>query len=297
MSTGLSSILVVASQESVRPAVDRALLVAARSKAKIDVIAFVYDAAADRHSLLDARARAQLKTRLLAHRRGELETELAAIGALKRVSIRVEWHKHYHEWLCANIDALGADLVIKNAHYNKRPFLLPSDWYLMRKLPRPLWLVNPVADKFSPRLAMALDAGSELPAQQALDAVICEQAGQLAKVLAAPLDAIYVEPVPKVLFELDLVEKRRYRVEAKQRADQLLQDAIKRYGAQKAVSVRYGLFGDPERELVRIARKNRYSLVVLGTTARAGLKEWLIGNTSERIAAKLATDVLVIKAR
>lgn len=295
MSNGLSSLLVVASPETVRPAIDRALLVAAKTKAKIEVIAFVYDAAADRHSLLDARARSQLQTRLLAHRRGELETELAAIGALKRVSIRVEWHKHYHEWLCANVESLGVDLVIKNAHYNKRPFFLPSDWYLMRKLPRPLWLVNPVADKFTPRLAMALDAGSEMPAQQTLDATICQHASQLAKALSAPLDAIYVEPVPNVLFDLDLVEKKRYRADAQQRADSLLQAAIKRYGAQKAVAVRYGMFGDPERELVRLAKKNRYSLVVLGTMARAGVKEWLIGNTSERIAAKLASDVLVIK--
>ena len=60
MSTGLSSILVVASPETARPAVDRALLVAAKTKAKIEVMAFVYDAAADRHSLLDVRARTQL---------------------------------------------------------------------------------------------------------------------------------------------------------------------------------------------------------------------------------------------
>ena len=53
--------------------------------------------------------------------------------------------------------------------------------------------------------------------------------------------------------------------------------------------------GEPSRELVRLVRRFRAQLVVMGAVSRTGLKRLFIGNTAEKIIDALDCDVCIVK--
>ena len=53
--------------------------------------------------------------------------------------------------------------------------------------------------------------------------------------------------------------------------------------------------GDPAEEIPSIADKIKAELVVLGTVARTGVKNLVMGGTAERMLQRLNCDVLALK--
>ncbi|MGL4551802.1 MAG: universal stress protein [Gemmataceae bacterium] len=55
------------------------------------------------------------------------------------------------------------------------------------------------------------------------------------------------------------------------------------------------LEGDPASELVRLAREQRFSLVVMGTHGRSGIERALMGSVAEKVLREAPCSVLVVK--
>jgi nucleotide-binding universal stress UspA family protein len=55
------------------------------------------------------------------------------------------------------------------------------------------------------------------------------------------------------------------------------------------------LDGDPATELVRVAREQRFSIVVMGTHGRTGLERALMGSVAEKVLREAPCSVLVVK--
>ena len=51
----------------------------------------------------------------------------------------------------------------------------------------------------------------------------------------------------------------------------------------------------PDVAISRAIEENKIDLVVMGTIARGGLKQLLVGNTAERILPELSCSVLAVK--
>jgi nucleotide-binding universal stress UspA family protein len=64
----------------------------------------------------------------------------------------------------------------------------------------------------------------------------------------------------------------------------------------ESIPVRHVMLdGDPATELVRLAREQRFSLVVMGTHGRTGLERALMGSVAEKVLREAPCSVLVVK--
>ena len=53
--------------------------------------------------------------------------------------------------------------------------------------------------------------------------------------------------------------------------------------------------GDPSSRIVRTAREERVSAIIVGSHGKSNLQEVLIGSVTERVVRKASVPVLVIK--
>ena len=289
----LRKLLVVADPITTQPALHRAIAIAKAARAELMLVAFVHDPLGDDDSLLSERERLALREQLIAARKLLLMAELASVPARFRRNVAVIWHKRYHEWLCANVRKLGVDLVVKRARPSRKAFYMPSDWHLMRNLPLPLWLVDGRSPESGPVIA-AVDAGDNRVAQGKLDAGVLSAAAFIAKRWKFLFKAVYVRALPRLLFDLDLVDHRAYKLKAEKQAREALARRCEQAGVQQQVTETLVAFGKPQQSIPRLVRREKASLLVMGTSARSGVEGFMVGNTSERVVSEVSCDVLII---
>ncbi len=53
--------------------------------------------------------------------------------------------------------------------------------------------------------------------------------------------------------------------------------------------------GDPSSRIIRAAREERVSAIIIGSHGKSNLQEVLIGSVTERVVRKASVPVLVIK--
>ena len=291
----LDSLLVVADRGSHQPALERALDLAERTGATIDVLGFCYDPLCEPDAGLPDSERQALQRRLLAERQQTLQQQLAPLQQRSQVpiSLRVVWAKQIARWLCEVMPQHSASLVLKTAHPDRRLFYLPSDWILIRELHRPLWLVHPLQRKHQAIVCATVDAGCKRRSQQQLDVQVLQQAAELARLLGHDLHALYVHPIPTLRFDFDLVEKDRYREQASANGLEALQQRLQLAALPLPCSPQVRV-GNPVRSLQSLVRKMKPDLVVVGSKSHNALSALLLGNTVEQLLPHLGTDILVV---
>jgi nucleotide-binding universal stress UspA family protein len=119
----------------------------------------------------------------------------------------------------------------------------------------------------------------------------------IAKRRKSAFKVIYVRALPRLLFDLDLVDHRAYKLKAEKQAQKALARRCKQAGVQQQVVESLVAFGKPQQALPRLIRREKPSLLVMGTSARGGAEGFIVGNTSERIISDVPCDVLIIKHR
>ena len=290
----LNKIVVVADQITAQPALGRAVEIAKRTGAELMLLAFVHDSLGDEDVILSEKESAAYREKLVDARTASLTAELKSLAPKFRPNVNVIWHKRYHEWLCENVKKIGADLVIKHARPSAKAFYMPSDWHLMRKLPVALWLVAEKSQTTGPIIA-SIDAGDKRSNQKKLDNLVLETAGFFSSKLKNDLKVIYARPLPQLLFDLDLVDHRSYKKKAEVQATEAIQKRCQAAGVEKQLKEVLIGFGNAETVIPRMIRRQKPSVLVMGTAARTGVQEMLVGNTSERVIAATHTDVLILK--
>ncbi|HEU0224426.1 MAG TPA: universal stress protein [Steroidobacteraceae bacterium] len=288
----IACIVVVADAGTEQHALARAQEIARTTGATIELVAFAYDSAVADNPRLAARDRRLATQRLVEERRKALGRHVREGGG--HVSLRVVWTRRLAEWLCANVEPLGGDLVVKTNHPSGRPWYLPSDWYLMRELSVPLLLVNADAPRGGRGAVAALNAAARSARARAIDRNVLAAAGWWTRTFGGPAHAAYVHEVPPLPLDLGIVERRAYLRRQERIARERLASRLR--ARPRGVAFRgHAVLGRPGRVLPKLVRTLRPAVTVMGTAARTGLPRFFVGSTAEAVIPALGTDVLVVK--
>ena len=176
--------------------------------------------------------------------------------------------------------------------------------HLMRKCPCPVWIVKPGSGKPYRQIMAAVDTFSESwdEAEESINPLILQLSSSMARIDKSDLHVIQVWYVANEgflgsLVQIDQKSLRRLRDETRNdighRLDQLMQ-SVDRDGIG-AVRTHLIRGDDPAKAIVKLARKQKIDLLVMGTVCRTGLAGFLIGNTAEELLGAIDCSVLTVK--
>jgi len=186
-----------------------------------------------------------------------------------------------------HVEAAGIDLVIagkrtESDHDGRRLGSLSRK--LVHELACAVWVVKPDRDPRPERILAAVE----------LDAVgrrVLELATSIAAANDAPLHVVHCVQLPMAVQMDDEREKLSQELVAKARAQ--LEERIGELGYEGSLELHVGV-DSPTNAALAAERKLGIDLVVLGTVGRKGIQGLLVGNTSERLIAKLDSSILAV---
>jgi universal stress protein E len=292
----IEKILVVAdplgSNQSV---VDRAVALARTTQAELLIVGFVYEHIANLADAADDGLQGKVRDKLLAeHRKGILEKlrGTKGKGTLPKHSVEVHWEKRVADWVISAVAKGSFDLVVKRVHRSETMTYTPTDWQLLRGCRCSVLLVAEKRWKKSDNVLAAVDLGTRARSKRALNLKVVTEAHAFAQLMNCQLIVSYALPVSRVLRDLDIVDEKQLRRQARARLDEFCRSLEKHditVDAQRLVT------GAPEKALVNAAAKSHAGLVVLGCVGRKRLAGRVIGNTAEQILRLAKADVLAVK--
>ena len=191
------------------------------------------------------------------------------------------------------------DLVIKSAPAkmkDKASLFRSTDMQLMRACPCPVWLIKPSHRKKYARILAAVDPDPTDEEKNRLNNLIMDLATSLAEMERSELHVVhtyvlYSEAVLKLLIgnvtKLERDTRKTHR--------RWLKSLLDKYDLEKLKSRVHLLEGKAKDLVPALARKKDVELIILGTVARSGLPELLIGNTAENVLSQVDCSVLTVK--
>jgi len=276
-------------------ALTKAALIEHYSGAAIDVIEVIYDTIAEEPSkVLPANDRATLIEQLKAAERNGLrrlisphEEKVAEIGA------RVLWNKNAAEGILAELES--TDFLIKPISRHQgliNRLHAPLDWTLMRLAPCPV-LVSKQDWTGTDLVMAALDAADA--SHQALNASILRTAWDLSRILGCPLHAVAAYPsLGQVVSELQVAtDYQGIKEDMRETRAALIDELVTRLGI--SVAQIHLLEGNARDAIPRLSNELGAVITVLGTAARRGLSQLILGNTSEAIISSLEGDLVTVR--
>lgn len=205
----------------------------------------------------------------------------------------VLWNQRVSEGAIHAAENFEADLIVKavgtgEVHLPRHP----DDWNLLRHAERPVMLVGPNQWDDKPVVLVASDLLDDIHAD--LNAKIVSRADELADALNGSLRVVCAYPgisswaTAEAKIGLDygrLVDD--IETIAQRNVANLLNSSISR--TDMILSE-----GKPVDVIRAAAEANHSSIVVVGTSAREGVRGLVLGNTSEALLSALECDLLVV---
>lgn len=229
---------------------------------------------------------------------------LARNAALRglRVSTHVDWDYPAHEAVVRRARALGADLVVGEAHSHPlaaRPFLQNTDWELIRHCPQPLLLLKSGRRYQAPGVLVAVDPFHAADKPASLDRALLAAGQRLAGGLGGTLHLVHAwMPLAALLPATATAPIPVYLPEAVESGhEKQVRKAFDRLATRAGVkpAARHLVQGPVQPAIEAVARRTRASILVMGAISRRGLQRLFIGNTAERTLGHLDCDILVVK--
>jgi len=195
-----------------------------------------------------------------------------------QVDCEVEWARDWRGALGPAARRANADLVVKAASQHSatgRRFLKTSDWSLLRNAPCPVYLVKKERIDTGAKVLVAVDITRDEEVHRKLNEAVLEYGRAIVESIAdAELHAVnaysgsshFVHPP----------------------------DLAKATSLPRAAA--HTVDGAPERVIPDCAEQIGASVVIVGTTGRAGLSGAILGNTAERILDAVQTNILTVPA-
>ena len=193
------------------------------------------------------------------------------------------------------------DLVLKTAEPDGTTRLFGTTAiHLMRKCPCPVWIVKPAGQVDGARILAAVDpiaAGAET---EDLNRKIMEVARTLTVLAGGELHVAHAWRLPfeKSLLGSSRIPKERlasYTKQTRESARDSLYEFVDRFEFRVPRRRIHLLRGEPGAVIPRFVESSGFSVIVMGTVGRAGLKGILIGNTAERILGRVECSVVTLK--
>ncbi len=296
------NILVVVNDEGQRqknPAVARGIELARQNGARLtfmDVVNPPESAASEYKGIVKPE---ELAAMLASQREKELDRAAKQAGGDIEVGIKVASGRDFIE-IVRQVIAGKHDLLIKVANDHPDSFD-SSDFHLMRKCPKPVWLFKPKTQGKAKKVLAAIDLSLEnYDEGQALNTFIMDLATSLARWEKSEL---HVLSCWSLYGENALRYSGFFKVPEDRFSELLSEEEIANRSKQEALAARYIeheihyhlVKGDPVDLIPNFASEKDIDAVVMGTVARSGVPGLLIGNTAETILHLIDASVITLK--
>lgn len=262
--------------------------------AVLHLAAFVHHPMYDRKDVFDTRQRRAIRREMLRERTEWLRAQVRDVGGtFKNITLDVVWTRDITAWVSAAIKETKFDLVLKSIHQAGTLLHTPLDWQLLRTCSAPLLLCTQSPWGKRPCVLAALDLRVPGGTHDILNRRVLDAAHLFAALYQAELHCVYTIELSEVLSDLDLVNAREAQRRARAEAEGLLSDLLAPYGVPASrVHMPMGKVG---QAVNKVASKLKAELMVMGTTARKGVRGLIIGNSAEKVLTRARCDVLALK--
>lgn len=276
-------------------ALQKAAVIEHYSGAAVHIVEVIYDTIAEEPAkVLPPADQANLIENLKAAERNALKRLAEPYrGKVAELETRVVWHKQSAEGILRELP--GVDFLIKPIarHHGVLDRLhAPLDWTLTREAPCPV-LISKQPWKDIHTVLAALDAGDE--SHQSLNRAILGTAMELSLILGCRLDVVCAYPsLGQTVNELQVaMDYQGIKEDMRATRQALIDDLIRELDAP--VREIHLLEGSARDAIPELANRMGAVLTVLGTAARRGLSQLLLGNTSEAIIGALEGDLVTVR--
>jgi universal stress protein E len=193
--------------------------------------------------------------------------------------------------------------IVKGTSYHSpadRATFTYTDWRLIRKLICPIWLVKGGEWKENPVIIGAVDPTHQHDPKATIDQKIVEAGKALATMTGGQLLLLHtyqrlveigsrairaIKPIKLSIDEIDrkVRETHRRQLDALAVANDVALDDV------------HQLPGRTQEILPAFVRSHGADIVIMGATARTGLKRRIVGSTAERVLDHLPCDILLVR--
>lgn len=276
-------------------ALPKAAMIEHYSGAAVEVVEVVYDTIAEEPDrILPAAERANLIEGLKAAERNGLRSLIEPYEEkVADITSRVVWEKNIAEGILSTLGE--ADILIKPISRHQAlidRLHAPLDWALTRAAPCPVLISKKAWTDLNVVLA-ALDAGDE--SHQNLNRLILRSAADLSRILGCDLQVVSAYPsLGQSVSELQVAtDYEGIKADMRETRQSLIDALISELDAP--VTHVHLLEGHARDRIPALANEMGAVLTVLGTAARRGLSQLILGNTSEAIIGSLEGDLVTIR--
>lgn len=179
-----------------------------------------------------------------------------------------------------------------------------TSMHLMRKCPCPVWVIKPGTGDSYKRILAAVDTTNDSwdDLKQSINPLILQLAGSLARMEEGNLHIIQVwsvfqEGYLQMRSSMTDQAVRKLRKDTKQdymhKLDYLMSEVD--FGGIGVVQMHLIRSDDPAATIIKLARKEKIDLLIMGTVCRVGLAGFFIGNTAEEVLSAVGCSVLTVK--
>ncbi|TWX69098.1 universal stress protein [Colwellia sp. C1TZA3] len=296
--------IIIKVNEQTKPELDIAVLrgveLASTTGAKITLFDVVEPHETILSSYADIVSPAELTEFIVAQRLDQLTDlaqQLQSTGV--SISVSVAKGKNFIEIVKAVILNKG-DLLIKAANESEKSFD-SNDFHIMRKCPKPVWLIKAEQHDTVKKVLAAVDLSMEQHAEgRAQNRMIIDIASSLSQYKNAELTilscwSLYGEEAlrhgaftrvsPTKIETLLKHEEREYQESLNILVNEFTQCKFQQILAK----------GNPKTIIPDFVNNNAIDVVVMGTIGRSGIPGFLIGNTSESVLQAINTSVITLK--
>ena len=290
----MSLVLIVADRAGDRQvAISRGLELASKMGWGAQVVGFSYESLSAM-GIKETSRREEIKKKLLAQRKIQLETEIAKYNRLGvRVAVTVVWHKAIHLWIEQQCVRKEYAAIVKTGRRTESFAYTSTDWHLLRDCTAPLIIAAEKKWRATKPIVAAVDLTNNSRVKARLNDLVVSTARRYAEAMNCELYVVHALYISPVLKELDLIDEFTH---VKQMKAELQPRLIHLANSHNIPMSHFRLKQGPvEKVITSEAAVLKAQLVVMGTVGRKGVKGRLIGNTAERVLSKLRTDVLALK--
>ena len=192
------------------------------------------------------------------------------------------------------------DLLIKVSNPSDEYFD-SNDFHIMRKCPKPVWLIKPAQDNKLTKILAAIDLSMEQHAEgRAQNRRIMEIATSLSQLESAKMTVISCWE----FYGERALRSGLYTKISSQELEALLKSEEHEYkksldilcNEYKELTIEQRLIkGEPKTLIPAYVNSNRVDMVIMGTIGRSGIPGLLIGNTSEAVLQAIKSSVFTLK--
>ena len=291
-----------------QPALDKAITLAKRFNASIELFLVVYNSGIKNQWFLDSEQLEKIKQSYIKSQQRWLDTYVnEVVNAQLSVSADVRWHKPIYEAIIDKVKESNADLVIKSTHQHptlSKVFFNPNDWQLLKACPVPLLLAKQRTNDNYDHIMAAIDPTQSHGKPEGLNKIIMDTTKAWSESLSASAHVAHCyESLELQMWQnigidssaygigsgLTAEEYQNYKEQLDSRQTERFEKMIEASGFSE--ENKHLESGTAVEMLPELVNRNNIDLLVMGTTYRTGL----LGSTVEKILDNVNCDILAVK--